>query len=390
MGFIHRVGRISIWIDALFIIFIGGISTATGQNGFLSIDCGSDVSYTDNNTGIFWETDANYTSTGRNIKNITVPRIDSLWNPKQDATLRYFNDPRSRDCYVLPVQSGETYLIRATFFYGSLGNDSIPISFTIYVDSANLGIANWGPGTYTNPDSEYWTEVIYSASKNTLDVCLVRDPSSSSSFISTLELRQLAPGMYSTAVGPNMGKYLSFEERVNCGPSETGTTTFSRYPGDTYDRVWELLGGPVPWTDISNTHILASNSFAQDPDRPPLVVMQDAWVSYGRNTLGLYVPSNTNWGPVYIAAYFQELDGNASATNVRGMDFYLNGDFTGQSFNSSDQPLEIHKISDIQDTTVNISFKQARWSHLPPILNAFELYSISDYNSSTTSDGDGE
>ncbi|CAM6111358.1 unnamed protein product [Calypogeia fissa] len=65
-------GRNFIWVQALLVICIAWISTLTGQEGFLSIDCGSDKDYDDPTTGIYWVTDTGYTSTGRNINNIKV------------------------------------------------------------------------------------------------------------------------------------------------------------------------------------------------------------------------------------------------------------------------------------------------------------------------------
>jgi hypothetical protein len=104
--------------------------------GFLSIDCGSDESYYDNITGIWWETDAKYIQTGDNIRVETdVPTQQPALNKGQDGTLRYFNDSRSRDCYVLPVQTNETYLLRPSFFYGNLGNASAPTYLKLYIDN---------------------------------------------------------------------------------------------------------------------------------------------------------------------------------------------------------------------------------------------------------------
>jgi hypothetical protein len=113
--------------------------------------------------------------------------------------------------------------------------------------------------------------------------------------------------------------------------------------------------------------------------------MEDAWVS-PNSVLSVTIPAS---GPVYIAAYFQELDANASAINVRGMTFYLNNNQI-QSFNSSDKPSEIITTADVNGLTVNMSLVQTKWSSLRPILNAYELYSIGVFNSSRTADEDGE
>jgi hypothetical protein len=118
--------------------------------GFLSIDCGSDQSYYDNETGIFWLPDADYIATGTNIGNIKVQSTDTIPNGRQVDTLRYFNDSRSRDCYVLPVDVNATYLVRATFFYGDLGtgagNGSSPVSFNVTLDNNYIDSIGWDWG----------------------------------------------------------------------------------------------------------------------------------------------------------------------------------------------------------------------------------------------------
>ncbi|CAM6092081.1 unnamed protein product [Calypogeia fissa] len=374
-------GRRSIWLQVLLLVCIAScVATVTAQNGFLSIDCGSDEDYYDNTTGIYWVTDDGYTTTGSNIKNIRVRSSYPIPNKGQVSTLRYFDNPRGRNCYVLPVEVNATYLVRATFFYGNLGNGSDPISFYLYLDNNLITGNQWNPGTLL--DYSYDSEVIYAASKSTLDVCLI--PYQGPSFISALELRMLAPHMYADAVGPGTLTYLYMQSRVNCGPPENGPVQLWRYPDDTYDRVWQLFGSTDNATLISNRNISgSSSSFAEDPDRPPLVVMQDAWVYYNSNILWVTIPFLSPVGLVYTAAYFQELDGNASATKVRGMTYYLNDNFI-ENFNSSDEPLEVKTTGILTDSIVNMSFVKQNWSDLKPILNAYELYTMSTLNISTT------
>ncbi|CAM6099587.1 unnamed protein product [Calypogeia fissa] len=109
-------GRSLIWLQVLIVIYITCVSTVRTQPGFLSIDCGSNVSYTDS-SGIYWETDDQYISTGSNV-NIALDNINTypLINEQQVGTARIFNIERSRNCYVLPVISGNTYLVRTTFY----------------------------------------------------------------------------------------------------------------------------------------------------------------------------------------------------------------------------------------------------------------------------------
>lgn len=115
--------------------------------GYLSIDCGSDVNYTDSTTGIHWVTDANYISTGKNYaQNGSVGSNDPLVNKRQAETLRYFPEGRSRDCYVLPMTPGRTYLIRATFYYGDWANAYGDSYFYLYLNNTNWNTQSGGPG----------------------------------------------------------------------------------------------------------------------------------------------------------------------------------------------------------------------------------------------------
>ncbi|CAM6085408.1 unnamed protein product [Calypogeia fissa] len=239
----------------------------------------------------------------------------------------------------------------------------------------------------TTLEASYTFEVIYFAYRSTLNLCLLRYEGPT--FISALELRKLANGMYAAAVGPSLNNYMNMLDRVNCGPNETGSVQFWRYPDDAYDRVWYLPGSNDNATHLSNRSAISgsSNSFAEDPDRPPLVVMETGWIYYPQNILWVSDGFTSPLGISYSAAYVQELDGNASATNVRGMNFVLNGDFI-ETFNSSDKPKEVYAVHNITDPIYNMSLVQTNWSLLVPILNAYEVYQMYTYDYSATADSD--
>lgn len=118
--------------------------------------------------------------------------------------------------------------------------------------------------------------------------------------------------------------------------------------------------------------------------------METAWINYDLDVFTVEIPFTSPLGPVFGNAFFQELDGNASATNVRGMDYYMDGVFI-ESFNSSaDKPYEVYATADIQGLLYNITIVRSRWSNLVPMLNALEMYSKLSFNSSTTSEDDRE
>ncbi|CAM6085412.1 unnamed protein product [Calypogeia fissa] len=153
--------------------------------------------------------------------------------------------------------------------------------------------------------------------------------------------------------------------------------------------VWSLFGSGDTGTHLSNRSAISgsSNSFAEDPDRPPLVVMETGWIYYNQDILWLTMGFTSPLGKSYSAAYVQELGGNASATNVRGMNFALNGDFI-ETFNSSDKPKEVYAVHNVMYPIYSMSLLQTNWSHLVPILNAFEVYQMTTYDYSATADSD--
>ncbi|CAM6099708.1 unnamed protein product [Calypogeia fissa] len=391
---INRGPRRFLRILLLLVICMASAPTVLCQPGFLSIDCGSDNNYTDKETGIFWETDYNYISTGRNLETLVQnyppdhPQLPPMVNQLQAGTIRYFDEPLSRDCYVLPVQQRETYLLRLTFYYGNIGifSENTFGSFEVWVDSNN-----WLNLAWDNYTAYYYTdnyELVYSASRSNLNVCLVRIQGPS--FLSALELRQLATGMYASAVGPTRSSWLFKATRANFGPS--GPVQQWRYPNDTYDRIWQVYspqstGGQI----IGNRNIRSSpTSYALDPDRPPLVVMRHALV---KGTIAITLPFgryNVSTSiAFYIATYFQELDGSASATgNVRGMDYYVN-DVYIRSFNISDAPSEISVSTFVEEKYwLNISLGPASWSSLAPSVNALEVYQIYPWDTTRTAPED--
>lgn len=154
-----------------------------------------------------------------------------------------------------------------------------------------------------------------------------------------------------------------------------------------YDRLW--YSPDFNATTIRNTSDLPQDSNLT-PERPPLDVMQDASVYYGYNYYTLTVTFNGRpIGPIAVYSYFQEVDGNASATNMRSMDYYLN-DVRIDSFTLSvTDPYEVRScVLTVSDTYINMSLYNT--SILPAIINAVEIYFVYDWNVTTTSEVDGK
>ena len=161
-------------------------------SGFISIDCGATAAYTDSITGVYWVPDGNYTSVGKNFANVPG---SSVW-AQAFSTLRYFDEPRGKYCYVLPgTVVGMAYMIRYSFWYGSYDNAATKPSFNVSIDATQVW--NLDPSSFDNSYTTIY-ENLYMATKNTIDFCLIRDQTGGSNpFISSLELCTYEAGAYS-------------------------------------------------------------------------------------------------------------------------------------------------------------------------------------------------
>lgn len=181
--------------------------------GFISIDCGATTSYQDSITGINWVPDDNYTSVGKNFANVPGSSVyDSAY-----STLRYFDEPRGKYCYVLPgTVVGKAYMIRYSFWYGSYDNAAQPPQFDTSID-ATVQWTLYSTDFTTTGTLQY--ETLYVATKNTIDFCLIRNQTSKSNpFISSLELRTFDANTY---LEPNLmnGNFYQMALRLNIGGS---------------------------------------------------------------------------------------------------------------------------------------------------------------------------
>jgi hypothetical protein len=151
----------------------------------LSIDCGSEASYTDPLTTIQWQPDANFISTGYNapVQSPTGTNITDVYS--EFKTIRFFNDTTyPKYCYSLPVTDNSSYSLRATFFYGTSGvAGPDPPSFQLALDATV--VAN----VTTSRTSGYYFEYTYLSRGTVTYLCLLRDGTQANPFISAISLR---------------------------------------------------------------------------------------------------------------------------------------------------------------------------------------------------------
>lgn len=155
--------------------------------GWINIDCGSTADAVDPVTGINWETDSAYISTGENA-DVPAARTDYIgW--LEFETLRRFNNSRAKNCYALkPLLPNSTYMIRASFFYDSYDGATQSPSFKLAIDTDVISYL-----IFINPKIPRYVEVTMTAVTDTIYLCLVQDESMSIPFVSAIMVRPITP-----------------------------------------------------------------------------------------------------------------------------------------------------------------------------------------------------
>jgi hypothetical protein len=159
--------------------------------------------------------DAQYITTGVNAE---VPDAYTSYPQFSEfTTLRYFPDSRKKNCYRLPVTPNNTYLIRATFFYGSYDqNINATTTTTLGLPSFQIAI-----------DETLVSNVTFVASQSfVIYLCLVRDDSSSQSsnpFVSSISLHPLPslPPFVVADLLQDQRKYYQTKYRLSFGGQAT-------------------------------------------------------------------------------------------------------------------------------------------------------------------------
>jgi hypothetical protein len=281
---------------------------AQNPKGSVYIDCGSTASYVDPVTSMRWETDApKYITKGVNAfvrsAKATYPDLSEL------TTVRYFPDSIPyKNCYTLPVSPNNTYLIRATFFYGSYDNATTLPSFQMAIDGtivANVTIENATAFVY------HEFGVVSPLNASVIFLCLLRDSSNSVPFISAISLSSPLPANFyepNDVILLNERKYYHTKYRLNFGGDR-----LVRYPDDSFDRYWFPEGvnstfvniSTPPLQSLSNVSVIIEN--ASRYYSPP-AVLETALTT--RKSMRLSFPDTISRG--YLALYFAELDPTAN------------------------------------------------------------------------------
>ncbi|CAA7018121.1 unnamed protein product [Microthlaspi erraticum] len=358
------LGLLLVLIETLAIIHL---VQAQDQRGFISLDCGLPANetspYKETTTGLWFSSDESLIQSGKTGR-IQANRESGFKKPY--TTLRYFPDG-NRNCYNLSVEKGKKHLIRAYFIYENYDGQNINPVFDLYI----------GPNIWATIDLEKLvngtqSEMLHVPTSNSLQICLVKT-GRTTPLISTLELRPMGNDTYNTKSG-------SLSYFIRSYHSKSGSTL--RYMTDVYDRLW-LPFFMKEWTQIS-TGLKVRNSNGYDP---PEVALATAAVP--TNASAPLTIEWTNLRPddqYYYYAHISEIQ-DLQENETREFNVMWNGEVSYASL--TPQRLGLHTISNNSPITCKggkCSFQLIRTNNstLPPLLNAFEVYTVIHFPQSET------
>ncbi|XP_042510872.1 uncharacterized protein At1g24485-like [Macadamia integrifolia] len=344
---------------------------ASAQSGFVSIDCGSSSKdYTDGN-GIIWSGDDPYIHTGEN----KVVQSSNTLSPVLN-TLRVFST-RKKNCYSIPFTKGTHVLVRASFYYGNYDQNSSPPSFALHLDG------NKWATVVTSSINWVFYEVIYVVRNEAISVCLAQTEPYQFPFISALEVRTLDSKMYPYLDFSNYALFLN--ERTDFGANQT----LIRYPYDKYDRMWIAVGPGTGMTAVTSTAKVISTSGISD--NPPYSALQNAVTTIDATETSIYfyptLPIISTY--VYMNFYFSEVDVLDSKTQLRSFNIDIDGLSKGDPIVPTYGSLTEMIFSNFTaSSSDSFSLVSTNNSTLPPLINALEVFLISNPLTSGTNSVD--
>ncbi|KAH9665617.1 protein kinase domain-containing protein [Citrus sinensis] len=332
--------------------------------GDISIDCGvpAGFMYLDEKTQLSYKSDEEFIRTGVN-KNISSKFMSAnLQNTY--ATVRSFPEG-NRNCYSLrpPEGKAKTYLTRASFMYGDYDDEDKLPEFDLYI-----GVNRWDSIKFDNASHVVIKEIIHSALMDEINVCLL-NTGKGTPFISALELRHFHNATYRTQSGA-----LVLYRRLDVGST---TTQIIRFKDDHYDRIWVPYPGFPGSASINTSFII--DSLVDSQYRLPSAVMKTAVKPMNVNdSLDFDFEIGDPTLQFYVYMHFAELE-SRQGNQYREFSIELNGNLWEKSV--VPEYLQSKTISSTQPargSKLNFSLCKTSNSTLPPILNAIEIYILTD------------
>uniref|UniRef100_A0ACD5W1L6 Uncharacterized protein n=1 Tax=Avena sativa TaxID=4498 RepID=A0ACD5W1L6_AVESA len=348
--------------------------------GFINIDCGwkNSSSYTDNALNMQYSFDGGFVEGGLNHE-ISPEFMVGAANDQQ-KTLRSFPDG-SRNCYTLPSTVGKKYLLRAMFTYGNYDRLNKTLDGSMFLFGLHIGVNFWQAVNLTNmdPSLTVFKEVLSIAPGNSVSVCLINF-GSGTPFVSALELRPLEDGMYpflSSSVS------VSYLRRIRFG---NNTDFITRYPTDNYDRFWESWDFTLyPWISLS-TNTTVDRQQSIDGFQVPQVILQKATTidtNYSFMRITVSVDPNLDVRSLELLPIFHFAEITSDSAK-RKFDISSGSDLLFQDV--SPLPMRVDSMYPTNRFLTNrflsgtnltyFSLDKTASSALPPLINAFEMYSL--------------
>ncbi|GKV27230.1 hypothetical protein SLEP1_g36423 [Rubroshorea leprosula] len=338
----------------------------TDRPGSISIDCGVNEDYMDEQSGIHYESDSEFVTAGLN--NVVSPQY-ILDNPQLGPmlkTLRSFPEG-NKSCYHLKPEQGKGhhYMFRAFFLYGNYDGLQQPPTFDLY-----LGVNFWA-NVKLDIDGTSWDyEIIQFLSTDTIDVCLVNNDSGIP-IISGLELRLLKDSIYQIE---SKALLLQFRYDVMRG------YYWSRYKDDVYDRPWDhfTFSKARLIQTRANMDIQVNNSNYGIP----MEILGTAAQPLNHWDSLKYSQHNLGWD-LYVYFHFAEIV-NTTEDQRREISITLNDVKLTPITLEYLKTLSVGPQNISSDGFVNFSINATAESTLPPLLNAFEVYAAASFLESPT------
>ncbi|CAL4891573.1 unnamed protein product [Urochloa decumbens] len=369
--------------------------------GFISIDCGipEGTEYADQSTrGLRYVSDAGFTDAGLNAG------VNPPYNVKGLAdrylTARYFpggggGGGGARSCYTLrPVIAGGRYLVRATFYYGNYDAlDRLP-AFDLHV-----GVNRWVTVNVTDPGDIYIFEAVVVSPADFFQVCLInRDLGTP--FISGLDLRPLQEDMYPEATVNQSLALLNFRRPAAAYNFNryhfwrpASTYRVFRYPFDPYDRLWQSYGDIDAWTNITTSTAIDVSNISSFHTTSKILWSAATPVNGTRIDFTWSSDSSINNDntPYLLLLYFAEVQ-RLPSNALRQFDILVDN----TTWNGSQGYIPKYLSVELVKRTVSgsgqhtVSLVATPDATLPPILNAFEIYSVLPMNEIATNNADAK
>uniref|UniRef100_A0A0E0EMX2 Protein kinase domain-containing protein n=1 Tax=Oryza meridionalis TaxID=40149 RepID=A0A0E0EMX2_9ORYZ len=313
--------------------------------------------------------DAGFVDAGAGLNAVINPVYNDPNMAARYLTVRYFpgrsGSGRRRGCYTLrQLKPGGKYLVRATFRYGDYDGGAIaglPVIFDLH-----LGANRWV----------------------TVNVTAAR-------------------AMYPEAdAGHSLALHSQFRPAAAFGFNRyhfwPANYPIYRYPFDLYDRIWQRFGADFSWKNITTSDSINTSNITGNV--PSLILrsaaapangsrrMDISWTSGDGDPSSMTTTSNMAYLVVLYFAELQRLPGDA----LRQFDILVdNAPWNGSRSGYVPKYLSAEAVSMVVQGSVQrrrhtVSLVATASATLPPILNAFEVYSVEQLTEFQTNVGDAK